>query len=79
MNILAVIQALFAALNPAAHNSLTTLLQDALNILGELGVIALPAPLVVDGRFGLTTFAAFKLLQNRGRPQLHEHGALRHD
>ncbi len=65
MNILAIIRTLWLAINPTTHNNLTTLLQDALNVLYDLGVITLPAELNVDGIFGLTTFAAFKQLQDK--------------
>src|ERR1700756_5185514 len=49
--------------NPAAHSSVVTYLQEALNALGSAGIITLPKPLTVDGVFGGGTFGAIKLLQ----------------
>lgn len=48
--------------NPAQHASIVTLMQEALNELGAVGVIALPKPLIVDGIFGGATFGAIKLV-----------------
>jgi hypothetical protein len=49
--------------NPSQQINIVSLIQEALNALNTAGVIALPKPLVVDGHFGGSTFAAIKLLQ----------------
>lgn len=62
MNLFALLSDLMALINNKNPQNLTSLIQEILNALNDAGFIVLRAPLVVDGQFGLTTFAAIKVL-----------------
>lgn len=51
-----------SGVNPSNHQSIVTLIQEALNALQAAGVVSFGAPLQVDGKFGGGTFAAMKAI-----------------
>ena len=62
MNLFALITDIRTIIDNKNPQNITMLMQELINAMDDAGIIVLPAKLVPDGVFGLTTFAAIKIL-----------------